>query len=86
MGPETDTLCQFMGPETETLCQFMGSQNFKMSQFLFEWIFLVSIEFIHNLEHVQIVFFFFYWPEFWKKLLAPESDEMCQFLAPETDP
>ena len=57
-----------------------------MSQFLFKWIFLVSIELIHNLEHVQIVFFFFYWPEFWKKLLGPETDEMCQFLGPETDP
>ena len=35
---------------------------------------------------VQIVFFFFYWPEFWKKLLGPETDEMCQFLGPEADP
>ena len=22
-------------------------------------------------------------PQFWKKLLAPETDEMCQFLGPE---
>ena len=27
-----------------------------MSQFLFKWIVLVSIELIHNLKHVQIVF------------------------------
>jgi hypothetical protein len=48
--------------------------------------FLVSIELIHNLEHAQIVFFFFYWPEFLKKLLVPETDEMCQFLGPDADP
>ena len=57
-----------------------------MSQFLLKWIFLVSIELIHNPKLVQIVFFFFYWPEFCKKLLGPETDKMCQFLAPETDP
>ena len=53
---------------------------------MFEWIFLVPIELIHNPEHVRIVFFFFYWPEILKKLLGPETDEMCQFLGPETDP
>jgi hypothetical protein len=58
----------------------------KMSQFLFEWIFLVPIELIHNPEHGRIVFFFFYWPEILKKLLGPETDDMCQFLGPETDP
>ena len=79
-------MCQFLGPETEPLCQFLDPENFKMSQILFKWIFLVSIELIHNLEHVQIVFFFFYWPEILKKLLGPETDEMCQFLDPETDP
>ena len=54
-----------------------------MSHFLLKWIFLVSIEVIHNPEHVQMFFFFFYGPEFWKKLLGPETDEMCQFLGPE---
>ena len=46
-----------------------------------KWIFLVSIQLIHNLEHVQIVFFFFYWPEFLKKLLGPETDEMTECVS-----
>ena len=58
-----------------------------MSPFMFKLIFLVSIELKHNTKLVQIVFlFFFYWPEFWKKQLGPETDEMCQFRGPETDP
>ena len=58
----------------------------KEKKFLFKWIFLVSIELIHNPKLVQIVFFFFHWPKFWKKIFGPETDKMCQFLAPETEP
>jgi hypothetical protein len=57
-----------------------------MSQILFEWIFLVSIEVIHNQDRVQIILFFFYWPQIWEKLLGPETDKMCQFLGQEIDP
>ena len=53
---------------------------------MFEWIFLVPIELIHKSEYVRIAFFFFYWPEILKKLLGPETGEMCQLLGPETDP
>ena len=69
-----------------------------MSQILYKWIFLVSIELIHYTKHVQLIFLFFYWPEFWKltkcvsfwaqkslMFLAPETDIMGQFLGPETD-
>jgi hypothetical protein len=75
-----------MGPESDPLCQFLAPENFKMSQYRFNWIFLVSIELIHNPDHVQIVSFFSYWPEIWKQILGPEADERCQFLGPETDP
>ena len=75
-----------MGPEADPLCQFLGPENFKKSQFMFKWIFLVSIEVIHKPGHVQIVFFFFYWPELWKKLLEPDTDKICQFMGPDTDP
>ena len=75
-----------MGPETDPFCQFLGPENRKLSQFLFKWIFLGSNELIHDPQHVQIVFFFFYWPEFLKKQLGPETVEMYQFLGPETDP
>ena len=76
----------FLGPETDTLYQFLDPEIFKISQYLFKLMFLIPIELFHNPNQVQIVFFFFYWPEFWKKLLGPETDEMCQFLGPETDP
>ena len=38
---------------------------------MFKWIFLVPIELMHNPKHVHIV--------------GPETEEMCQFLGPETD-
>ena len=63
-----------------------GPRNFIMSQILLEWSFLVPIELVCNPKLVQIVIFFFYRPEFWKKIIGPETDEMCQFLAQETDP
>ena len=37
--------------------QFLGPENFKCGQILFELIFIISIELIHNPEHVQIVLF-----------------------------
>jgi hypothetical protein len=52
---------------------------------MFKWIFLVSIQLIHNLEQVQFYLFFFYWPEFLKTLFGPETDKICQFLGPEND-
>ena len=57
-----------------------------MSQILFKLIFLVSIGLVHDPDSVRIIFFFFYWPEFLKKLFEPETDKMFQFLGPETDP
>jgi hypothetical protein len=66
--------------------EFLGPENLIMDQILFKWIFLVSIELLHNPKLVQIVSYFFYWPEILKKTFGPETDEMCQFLAPETDP
>jgi hypothetical protein len=75
-----------VGDISHPLFQFLDPKNFKMSQFLSKWIFLVSIELIHNPEHVQIVFlFFFYYPGIWKKLLGPETDKMCQFMGPNAD-
>ena len=63
--------------------QFLGPENLKMNQLLFGWIFLVSIELIHYPKLVQIVFFFFYWPEFWrKKLLGPENEENVSVAGP----
>ena len=75
-----------MGPETDIFCQFLAPKNFKMSQFLFKWIFLVSIDLIHYPEHVQIVLSFSIAQNSGNKLLGQETDEMCQFLGPETDP
>jgi hypothetical protein len=71
----------------DTFSLFPGQENLKIGQFLFNWIFLVSIEFVHNPNLAQIVFFFFYWPEFWReKIFGPETDKIGQFLAPETEP
>ena len=56
-----------------------------MSQFLFKWIFLLSIELIHNLEHVQIVkmgqLFFCpqkltLWVSFWAQKLTHALDSV----------
>ena len=53
---------------------------------MFKWTFPVSMELIHNPEHVQIVFCFPIGQNSGeKKLLGPETDEMCHFLGPETD-
>ena len=46
----------------------------------------VNGERLEAINLVRLVFFFFYWPEFWKKHLGPETVEMYQFLGPETDP
>ena len=51
---------QFLGRETDPLFQFLDQEYVKMSQFRFKWIFLVSIERIHNPENVQIYFFNFW--------------------------
>ena len=84
LGPETDTFCQFLGPESEPLCQFLDPENFKMSQFLFKWIFLVSIELAHNLEHVQKHFVSFSIDaDPFTRFLGPESDKISQLLGPE---
>ena len=53
---------------------FWAQKFIKWEKFLFEWIFLVSIELINNPKPVQIIFFFFYWLEFWKKIFEPETE------------
>ena len=56
---------------------------FEFSQFLFKWIFLVPIELIRNPKNVQIVILCFYWPEFWRKILAPLYYQcLCHSLMP----
>ena len=56
----------------------------KMSQFIFKWIVLVPMELIHNPQLFQISFFFLFARIL--ELSRPETDKMCQFLGPETDP
>ena len=53
---------------------FWAQKFIKWEKFLFEWIFLVSIELINNPKPVQIIFFFFYWLEFWKQIFEPETE------------
>ena len=53
---------------------FWAQKFIKQEKFLFKWIFLVSIELINNPKPVQIIFFFFYWLEFWKKIFEPETE------------
>ena len=46
-----------------------------MNQFLFKWIFLVSIELINNVDHVQIIIFLFIVARIIEKLFGSESDK-----------
>jgi hypothetical protein len=61
------------------MLSFWAQKILKWINFLFKWIFLVSIELLHDPKLVQIVSFFFYWPEFLKKYLEQKLMKCVSF-------